>query len=67
MSIKGAHGALFNIAGGNDLTLSEVNEAAQKIKEQLASSATIIFGAVYDKSLKRGEVKITVIATGFER
>ncbi|MBI2123933.1 MAG: cell division protein FtsZ [Candidatus Wildermuthbacteria bacterium] len=67
MSIKGAHGALFNIAGGNDLSLSEVNEAAQKIKEQLASSATIIFGAVYDRSLKKGEVKITVIATGFER
>ena len=66
MSIKGAHGALFNIAGGNDLSLSEVNEAAQKIKEQLSSSAAIIFGAVYDRSLKRGEVKITVIATGFE-
>lgn len=67
MSIKGAHGALFNIAGGNDLSLSEVNEAAQKIKEQLASSAAIIFGAVYDKSLKKGEVKITVIATGFDK
>ena len=65
MSIQGAHGVLFNIAGGDDLSLSEVNEVAQKIKEKLAPNAAIIFGAVYDKNLKAGEVKITVIATGF--
>ena len=67
MSIEGAHGVLFNVAGGDDLSLSEVNEAAQKIKEKLAPGATIIFGAVYDKNLKAGEVKITLIATGFQK
>jgi len=67
MSIQGAQGVLFNVAGGNDLSLTEVNEAAQKIKEKLAPDATIIFGAVYDKSLKAGEVKITLIATGFKK
>jgi len=67
MSIQGAQGVLFNVAGGDDLSLAEVNEAAQKIKEKLAPGATIIFGAVYDKSLKAGEVKITLIATGFKK
>tara|TARA_Y100000310_G_C20686239_1_gene819205 strand:+ start:1379 stop:2326 length:948 start_codon:yes stop_codon:yes gene_type:complete len=67
LSIKGARGVLFNIAGPEDLSLAEVNEAAQKIKGELAPGATIIFGAVYDKSLKGGEVKITVIATGFKK
>ncbi|MDA1337393.1 MAG: cell division protein FtsZ [bacterium] len=67
MSIQEAQGVLFNIAGGDDLSLSEVNEAAQKIKEKLAPDATIIFGAVYDKGLRAGEVKITLIATGFKK
>ena len=67
MSIEGAQGVLFNVAGGDDLSLSEVNEVAQKIKEKVAKDATIIFGAVYDKTLKVGEVKITLIATGFKK
>jgi len=67
MSIQGAQGVLFNVAGGDDLSLSEVSEAAKKIKEKLAPGATIIFGAVYDKTLKAGEVKITLIATGFKK
>ncbi|OHA64788.1 MAG: cell division protein FtsZ [Candidatus Wildermuthbacteria bacterium RIFCSPHIGHO2_02_FULL_49_9] len=67
MSIQGANGVLFNIAGGDTLTLAEVNEAAQKIREKLAPEATIIFGTVYDKGLKAGEVKITLIATGFKK
>jgi len=67
MSIQGAQGVLFNVAGGDDLSLSEVNEAAQKIKEKVAQDASIIFGAVYDKGLKAGEVKITLIATGFKK
>ena len=67
MSIQGAQSVLFNIAGRDDLSLTEVNEAAQKIKEKLAPGATIIFGAVHDKSLKAGEVKITLIATGFKK
>jgi len=67
MSIQGAQGVLFNVAGADDLSLAEVNEAAQKIKEKLAPGATIIFGAVYDKRLRAGEVKITLIATGFKK
>ncbi|MBI2644445.1 MAG: cell division protein FtsZ [Candidatus Wildermuthbacteria bacterium] len=67
MSIKGARGVLFNIAGAEDISLGEVQEAAQKIKEKVSPHAKIIFGAVYDKSLKQGEVKLTIIATGFDR
>lgn len=67
MSIQGGASALLNVAGENSLSLAEVNEAAQRIKEKLAPSAAIIFGAVHDKSLKQGEVKITLIATGFKK
>jgi len=65
MSIRGAKGILFNVAGTDDVSLQEIQEAAQQIKEEISSQAKIIFGAVYDKSLKPGEVRITVIATGF--
>ena len=67
MSMKGATGVLFNVASSGDLSLVEINEAAQKIKEELAPGAKITFGAVHDKSLKAGEVKLTVIATGFKK
>ena len=56
LSIEGAKGVLFNMAGAKDMSLVEVDEAAK-----------IIFGAVMDKSLKIGEIKITVIATGFSK
>ncbi len=65
ISPKGARGVLFNIAGSDDLSLAEIQEAAEQIKKEVSPSAKTIFGAVYDKSLKPGEVKITVIATGF--
>ncbi|MEK7542158.1 MAG: cell division protein FtsZ [Patescibacteria group bacterium] len=65
MSIKGAKGILFQVAGGDDVSLQEIQEAAQQIKQEISSQAKIIFGAVQDKSLKSGEVRITVIATGF--
>ena len=65
MSTKGAKGILFNIAGSGDLSLTEINNAAQHMRETVSSQAKIIFGAVKDPSLKSGEVKITVIATGF--
>jgi len=65
MSIKGAKGVLFNIGGSDDLSLTEINEAAQKMKQEVSGQAKIIFGAVLDKNLKPGEVRITVIATGF--
>lgn len=63
-SIDGASGAVFNITGGSDLTLHEVNAAAEIIYEAVDPNANIIFGAVIDDRLQ-GEVRITVIATGF--
>ena len=56
---------LFNMAGSKDMSLVEVDEAAKIIKNKVSPQAKIIFGALYDKTLKAGEVKITVIATGF--
>ncbi|MDJ0557147.1 MAG: cell division protein FtsZ [Microcoleaceae cyanobacterium MO_207.B10] len=63
-SIEGARGVVFNITGGTDLTLHEVNAAAETIYEVVDPNANIIFGAVIDDKLQ-GEIKITVIATGF--
>jgi len=63
-SIEGASGVVFNITGGDDLTLHEVNAAAEIIYEVVDPNANIIFGAVIDSRLEN-EVRITVIATGF--
>jgi cell division protein FtsZ len=63
-SIKGARGVLFN-ASGQDVTLNEIQEAAKVITRTADSKAQIIFGATKDESLKRGEIKIIVIATNF--
>jgi cell division protein FtsZ len=66
MSIKGAKGVLFNVAGADDdISLTEIQEVAQHMREEVAPQARIIFGAVQDKNLKPGEVRIMVIATGF--
>ena len=65
VSIDGARGVLFNVSGGADLTMWEINEAARIITSSIDASAKVIFGAVHDDRLKKGEVKITVIATGF--
>jgi cell division protein FtsZ len=65
MSIQGAKGILFNITGGSDLSMFEVNEAAEVITSSADPDANIIFGSVINDSYT-GEVKITVIATGFE-
>lgn len=65
ISIDGARGVLFNVSGGPDLTMYEINEAAKIITESIDRDAKVIFGAVHDEKLKKGEVKITVIATGF--
>ncbi|HEY0172120.1 MAG TPA: cell division protein FtsZ [Pyrinomonadaceae bacterium] len=65
-TIQGAKGVLINITGGMDLTLYEVNEASSIIRESADDDANIIFGAVIDESL-RDEMKITVIATGFDK
>jgi cell division protein FtsZ len=63
-SVDGAHGVIINITGGNDLGISEVNEASQIIYKAAHPEANIIFGAVVDSTLI-DQVKITVIATGF--
>jgi len=65
LSIDGAKGILFNITGGPDLGMHEINEAANTITEAADEDANIIFGAIIDEAMQ-GEVKITVIATGFE-
>jgi cell division protein FtsZ len=64
-TIQGARGVLINITGGNDLTLYEVNAASTIIREAADDDANIIFGAVIDENM-HDEMKITVIATGFE-
>ncbi|MBI4886022.1 MAG: cell division protein FtsZ [Acidobacteria bacterium] len=65
-SVTGARGVIINVTGGPDLSLMEVNEASCVIQEAAHEDANIIFGAVVDPTLK-GKVKITVIATGFDR
>jgi cell division protein FtsZ len=65
VNITGARGILFNVTGGSDLGLFEVNEAAEVIKEAADPEANIIFGTVIDDRM-RDEVKVTVIATGFD-
>ncbi len=65
LSIEGARGVLFNIAGGNDLTMFEVDEAARIISAAADPDANVIFGAVIKSDLS-DQVKITVIATGFD-
>lgn len=65
ISINGARGVLFAISGGDDLTMFEVQEAAKVITESIDKDAKVIVGTIKDDRLKKGEVKVTVIATGF--
>lgn len=64
-SLRGAKGVLFNVSGGDDLSLAEINEAAEIITKNINPGAKVIFGAVQDKELAKEEIKITIIATGF--
>ncbi len=64
-SIDGARGLLFNITGGSDMTMSEVDEAAKVITSQADADAQIIFGAAIDEKLV-DQIKVTVVATGFD-
>src|SRR2546422_535164 len=66
ISIAGATGVLINITGGDDLTLGEVTQISEAIHDAAGDEAEIIFGAVNDPAM-HGEVRVTVIATGFER
>ncbi len=62
---RGAKGVLFNVSGGPDISLSEIEEAAKIITREINPQAKVIFGAVQDNSVPKDEIKITVIATGF--
>jgi len=76
ISCRGAKGVLFNVTGGKDISLSEIEEVARVITQEINSEAKVIFGALQDEKLapdrtssglglKKGEIKVTVIATGF--
>ncbi|PIR87716.1 MAG: cell division protein FtsZ [Candidatus Harrisonbacteria bacterium CG10_big_fil_rev_8_21_14_0_10_45_28] len=64
-SIEGAQGILFGVSGGKDMKMSEINEIAKTITATIDPNAKIIFGAYYDRRLKKGQIKVTLIATGF--
>ncbi|MEY2986398.1 MAG: hypothetical protein RJB24_627 [Candidatus Parcubacteria bacterium] len=66
VSIKGAKGVLFNVTGGKDLSMAEINDAANVIIESIDPDAQVIFGAVINDKITEGEVQVTVIATGFD-
>jgi cell division protein FtsZ len=66
ITIDGARGVLFNVTGGPDMTLFEVNQAAAIIRETAHPDVNMIFGAVIDQNMG-DDIRITVIATGFER
>lgn len=68
LSSKGAKGILFNVSGGKDISLSEIEEIARVITQEINPQAKVIFGAIQDERegrLKKGEIKVTLIATGF--
>lgn len=65
ISISGAKAVLFAIAGGDDLKMHEIQTAARIITEAIDHDARVIFGAIKDEKLKKNEIKITVIASGF--
>ena len=65
VSMKGARGVLVNIAGGMDLTLFEVDQAANRIRDEVDNEANIIFGSVFDQRLE-GRMRVSVVATGIE-
>ncbi len=65
VSIRGAKGVLINITGGSDLAIDEVTDISTMIQEEAGDDAEIIFGAVHDSNLE-GEIRVTLIATGFD-
>ena len=64
-SMRGAKGVLINITGGNDITLFEVDEAANRIRDEVESDAHIIFGSCFDECME-GKIRVSVVATGIE-
>ncbi|HHE76408.1 MAG TPA: cell division protein FtsZ [Candidatus Parcubacteria bacterium] len=65
ISCKGAKGVLFNVSGGKDISLLEIDEVAKIITKEVSPDAKIVFGAIQDEKLNKGEIKVTVMITGF--
>lgn len=65
ISVDGAKRVLFNVAGGKDMSLVEIHDAARIITESIAKDAQVVFGASFDNDLRKGEIKVTVVAGGF--
>lgn len=65
VSVHGAKGVLFAISGGDDITIHEIQEAAKIITESIDKDAKVIFGTIRDEKIKKGEIRVTVIATSF--
>jgi len=65
ISINGAKGVLFAVSGGDDVTIHEIQEIAKLITESIDKDAKVIFGTIHDERLRKGELKVTVIATNF--
>lgn len=65
ISMNGARGVLFSIAGGDDLTMFEIQDAAKIITESMDKNAKVIFGTIRDETMKKGDLKVTIIASGF--
>jgi len=66
LSIDGAKGVLFNVSGSSDLTMLEISEAANIITENVDPNAKVIFGAVTSDQIRKGDLQITVVSTGFD-
>ena len=66
LSIDGAKGVLFNVSGSSDLTMLEISEAANIITENVDPNAKVIFGAVTTDQIRKGDIQITVVSTGFD-
>jgi len=62
---KGAKGVLFNVSGGKDISLSEIEEIGRILTQEINPQAKVLFGVVEDEKLRKGELKVTVIVTGF--
>ena len=65
VSPKGARGVLFNVSGGKDISLAEIEEIGRFLTQEINPQARVLFGAVEDEGLTKGEIKVTVIITGF--
>ncbi|MDE2001653.1 MAG: cell division protein FtsZ [Patescibacteria group bacterium] len=65
VSVAGAKGVLFGVSGTKDMKMSEINDIAKMIADSVDPAAKIIFGAYHDKNMKAGQLKVTIVATGF--